>query len=140
MKKLVIVRPKVTVNSTGTHSHYHYPDEYISKGLSRRLISYNRTLKDFLREQMWLIEGSREEIERFCESPQVSPTNSWDEADSLVRSWNPPFLKITDERKVVEEILKLENPSPVLDPDDPTAGINRLREKLSDKVKKEDIE
>lgn len=140
MKKLVLVHPKVAVNSEGTQSHYEYPDAFISGGLKRRVMTWNRKIDDFLQEQMWLVEGTQQEVDRFCESPDVTPIGSWDEANQMANEWNPPVITITDNNAVIEAVHKLGILlSPVLDSKDPTPGIVEKKFFLANLVTKKDI-
>lgn len=145
MNKLVVVKPKRTDNAEVTKSSYEYP---LKGGLQAKIITYNRTLGDFLKEQMWLISGTQEQIDIFVANVDVTLIGTWNEANILANSWNPDRKIMNDSAAVMVEIdklviaLKLEaKPVPaVFDSDDVTPGIVIEVFSLGDCVKVEDID
>lgn len=142
MNKLVIVKPKRTDLPDGSMNHYDYPS---ANGMQTQVVTYNRTRGDFLKEQLWLISGTQEQIDKFIGNPEVSAVGSWDEADKLTQIWEPVRKIMNNPGAVVEavdavvKILKEEGkPVPaILDPDNPVPGIVMRRFNLSDHVKPE---
>jgi len=125
MKQLVVVNPIMAINDEKTHSTYSYPD--YSK-LTQTVVAYNRTLDDFLTEQLWLVEGTPKDITDFLTSPLVAPAGSWDEANAMAATWNPDVEYITDTQAVLTAIDTLKGSitlPPILDSTDATLGINK---------------
>ena len=139
MKKFAIVHPVKTIQNP-QHSHYTYPEAFITGKLSYKVVTYNRNLDDFLEEQMWLLDGTEQEIKTFLGASNVTAIEDWDSVKALSDAWNPPRTFITDEKAVVEEIAKLKGPSPTLDASDPTPGIVTKTFKLEDSESKESVE
>lgn len=144
MKKLVIVKPKRTDAPDGSVSHYEYPS---ASGMQTQIITYNRTLGDFLKEQLWLVSGTQEQIDNFVANSEVSLVETWDAADVLTKTWNPDRKVMNDSEAVVKEVevivatLKAESKSvsAALDPDDSTPGIVMRKFNLSDHVKSAEL-
>ena len=142
MKKLVIVRPE-RVDVPGM-SKYSYPS---AGGMLTQVVAYNRTLGDFLREQLWLISGTQEQVDAFIAHQGISMVESWEEANKLTQAWNPSREMMNDPEAVIKAVevliksLKGEGkPVPAsLDPDDPTPGIVKQKFNLLDYVKPETL-
>lgn len=140
MKKLVIVKPKRMDAPDGSMSHYIYPS---AGGMQTQVAAYNRTLGDFLKEQLWLVSGSQEQIDKFVADPDVLLVATWEEADALTKIWNPVRKVMNDSDAVMKEVETIvtslkaaSQPVPAaLDPDDPTPGIVIKKFVLLDHVK-----
>jgi hypothetical protein len=132
MKAFAIVHPAKTSSVDRKHDHYDYPDY---SRLIQRVICWNRTLDDFLTEQVWSIEGSAEDVEEFLNYVPPSFPNavqiSEAEVSKLKEEWAVERILITDAESVIRAVLDLkakgiELPAS-LDPDLPDAGIQRRR-------------
>ena len=142
MKRFVRVEPVVSINAEKTHSHYSYPDSFITGNLKAAPVAYNHQLPDFLAEQLWLLDGSDSEIREFCKALGVTPVESWDEAGRLAAQWNPPIaLTINNGAAVIEAIQALNLPElpPALDPKNSAPGIAEITFKLSDHISKQEF-
>jgi len=144
MKKLVIVKPTRTDVADGSVSNYAYPS---ADGMQTQVITYNRTLGDFLKEQLWLISGTQEQIDGFVANSEVSLVDSWDEADVFTKTWNPdrkimnnPEAVMNEVEIIVASLKAASNPVPAaLNPNDPTPGIVVQKFNLLNHVKPIDV-
>lgn len=125
MKQFVVVEPTRVINEEGTHSKYSYPN---SGNLSKQAITYNRTLPDFLMEQLWLIEGTQQEIDAFVAHASITAVQDWGAADALAHFWNPILEFIADPAAVLSALNELKETITLpasLDSDNPESGINK---------------
>lgn len=144
MKKLVKVYPEVITNSDGSHSHYIYPEEFFQGTLKVDVVAYNRKLEDFFKEQMWLVNGSKEQIAKLLLRPDVVLIESYEEAEAINKEWDISMVVLNDTQKVINAVNEMADDGillpPALDKDNDSPGIVERVLNFTDKVRRGDVD